>query len=348
MSAERAALLKSHFESKDQGLRPILTSINGDNSWLISFPRPAAERASSRKAFFHVVSDPWLVGDSYFGPRLSWLLTIKLRRQSPFLDGDAVESLIKDIEDLASASDLVVGGGSGNAATQDSPLLDAIFINFHYVDHLHEQTLRTIDARVPVFASPEAGPMIDKFNHFRSITITSDLKAGDGIWRELHPAGLPDWLSVFRIVGHHELNFATAFVWSPSPDQHECILYSPHGILTTQPTYQTFLHELQPQIKTTAMLFSLNGSLFASSPTKLGVDGALLCERDLEPKYWIRTHDSVFTYSGLFSYAIRELPRTIESALQAEKASGKLSENAGTQRLPNYVEVDPGASFLVR
>ncbi len=54
----RNATLEKHFGGSHPILRPILTSLNGDNAWLISLPRPAVERQASAKAYYHVVSDP--------------------------------------------------------------------------------------------------------------------------------------------------------------------------------------------------------------------------------------------------------------------------------------------------
>jgi hypothetical protein len=44
--------------------RPILTHLNVDTSWLISFPRPSpAKPHDVARSYFHVVIDPWLDGE---------------------------------------------------------------------------------------------------------------------------------------------------------------------------------------------------------------------------------------------------------------------------------------------
>ena len=204
--------LQAHFTS-DAAPRPILTSLNGDNSWLISFPRPAAERARhGNKAYFHVVSDAWLTRDTVlFSP---WILNLRNQAEAAIPDGPAVERLIREIETAAGAANL--GSGAPAAEPQPSPV-DAIFQNFHYSDHLDERTLRTFDPDTPVFATAEATAVIRPWHHFRHLATTRDLDPAKPEWLDLRPEGdaqLPEWLSIFRLVGHHPLNFATAIVYS--------------------------------------------------------------------------------------------------------------------------------------
>ncbi|KAF1964486.1 hypothetical protein BU23DRAFT_585556 [Bimuria novae-zelandiae CBS 107.79] len=116
----------AHFKSGSQELRPILTSLNGDNSWRYSFPRPAYEREKSGKQFFHLVHDPWLNGPT-------------------FTTGVGVEELVHEIETTVAAA---TNTSYHNATAVGSPV-DAILINLDEVDHLHEPTLRTFDASHP-------------------------------------------------------------------------------------------------------------------------------------------------------------------------------------------------------
>ncbi|KAF2630886.1 hypothetical protein BU25DRAFT_419203 [Macroventuria anomochaeta] len=61
MATNRAAKYNAHFSSK-QELRLVFTSLNGDNSWLLSFPRPVTERESTGKAYLRIVHDPGSMG----------------------------------------------------------------------------------------------------------------------------------------------------------------------------------------------------------------------------------------------------------------------------------------------
>src|SRR5437868_2345411 len=70
----RSKILKELSNKNPDQLRPILTNLNGDNSWLISLPRPSAGGASNStpnktkaKAYFHILQDAWLSGPSISG-----------------------------------------------------------------------------------------------------------------------------------------------------------------------------------------------------------------------------------------------------------------------------------------
>lgn len=222
----------------DTPLRPILTSLNGDNSWLISLPRPVSERSSKKKAkkYFHIVSDPWLVGEAIVIAR--WAVTTPLPHSSAYSSGDAVEKLVDEIEAAASyssspSSTPVSSSSDSNPSSEDTDSktaagrngngIDAIFISFHLTDHLHEETLRTFDPSTPVFVAPgKSSSIIRSWNYFQKVTDIRDFDPSQPrhlkSWKSsLHPetgSGLPDWINFFRCVGHNYLGFATVAVWS--------------------------------------------------------------------------------------------------------------------------------------
>jgi len=354
--------LQAHFTS-DAAPRPILTSLNGDNSWLISFPRPAAERARhGNKAYFHVVSDAWLTRDTVlFSP---WILNLRNQAEAAIPDGPAVERLIREIETAAGAANL--GSGAPAAEPQPSPV-DAIFQNFHYSDHLDEHTLRTFDPDTPVFATAEATAVIWPWHHFRHLATTRDLDPAKPEWLDLRPEGdaqLPEWLSIFRLVGHHPLNFATAIVYSSdsaAPDasdgnsppnslrqdtQHEALLYSPHGIRADQPSLHAFAQKLDPPVRVLALLHALKDSFAFGLRTTLGVAGGLALERQVRPKYWVKSHDAGLVYSGIVAWVawINDITRSLEDGLAEEKAK---AGNYDEVMKPNYIEVENGDSFVL-
>ncbi|KAK4443341.1 hypothetical protein QBC34DRAFT_212361 [Podospora aff. communis PSN243] len=332
--------------AENASLRPILTSLNGDNSWLISIPRPTAERRG--KAYFHIVSDAWLTPDTVLFR--AWVLKLGRQADAAIADGPAVENLIQEIEGAAAAACNAISAPADDgdiAPSQTS--IDAIFQNFHYADHLDERTLRTFGPDVPVFATPEAAAIIRPWNHFCHVAQTRDLDpACPGTWRDLRPEGgalLPTWLSVFRLTGHHELNFATAIVWADAvSDAHEALLYSPHGIRVDQPALQAFAHNLDPPVRVLAMLHALKDSFAFGSRTTLGVAGGLALERQVRPKYWVKSHDAGLLYSGLIAWLawINDITRSIEDGLAEE--AGKSGVDAG---MPKLVEVDNGDCFVL-
>ncbi|KAI1075646.1 hypothetical protein F5B20DRAFT_558872 [Whalleya microplaca] len=350
MASQRAAALKAHFERPDFKPRPILTSLNGDSAWLMSFPLPVAQRASSGRAYYHIVSEPWLQGPAVTGHR--WLVWINWGTAPEVSDATAVEALVLEIEGAAAAA-AAAGIADSSIAEQRSSgsLIDAIFIHFHYNDHLHEPTLRQFDPSIPVFAAIEAAAMIRTWNHFNTVITQRDLDPScGGSWQDLHPgAPLPSWLNVFRLPGHHELNFATALVWSDPDDaqrQPEALVYSPHGIQIEQPALQAFLHSAEPAVSNLAILCALKDSFAFGVRTTLGVAGSLALAREAKPKYWVRTADSPLRYWGLVMIFVRDIFRSLESGLEEEKAA---KGNAGSELgiMPQPVEVPNGGCFIL-
>nr|GAT47576.1 predicted protein [Mycena chlorophos] len=255
--------------------RPILTSLNGDNSWLYSFPIPPSVRSpGTSKVYYHVAADLWLGGPA----GIPWLVNLALTATPTVADGKAVDGVVQEIERAA-------GNPEADAAT-----LDLLALFFHYTDHMHEPTLRTFDAKIPVLATSEAAATVSGWKHFENLTTSRDFDPLAGQpWTAYHPgAPLPDWLNVVRLKGHHELNFATAIIYSPSPTTNEVIFYSPHGIRTDQASLQTFL--ASPDLSTLAILHGLKDNWAFGYQTTLGVVGGgwkhfenLTRSRDFDP-----------------------------------------------------------------
>jgi hypothetical protein len=336
MSTDRVVSLQSYFSSPTQELRPIRTSLNGDNSWLISFPRPVAERESSGKAYYHAVHDPWLQGSA--SVLSTWLVNIDLAAPASITGGDDVEAVVRDIENAAAVAGCLPPKDS--TYSEDSSLVDAIFINCPEVDHLHKPTLSTFNSRIPVFAAPLASTILQEWGYFDSVITIKELEAEDGNWMTLHPgAPMPAWLTFFHMKGPHRLTLATAMIWSPVPDTHEALLYSPHGIETEQPTVRTLLYKATPNIEVLAILHGLKESWAYGWMTTFGVQCGLPLYREAKAKYWVLSHNSPLQYSGLIMKGIWEVFRTMEWGLGQENQKGHPGVERGKV---NFVEVENG------
>lgn len=364
--SNRAKTLRSYVEAHTgDALRPILTSLNGDASWLLSIPLPSP---SSGKTFYHIVSDPWLNGPATLGT--SWLICIDRLVPSSANNGSDVEGIIRDIEKAA--------GGVSNTGQEhgdkESPWLDAIFVNFHYLDHMHQPTLVTFDKTIPVFATPEAAGSVRSWGHFDTVITTHDFEgsepSGRG-WRDFHPGSpLPAWLSVFRLPGDKELNFATAIVWSHDAEKHDdesvskptqkhdVLLNTPHGVSVTAPSIRAFFDSTSKfntrtgdadKVEVLALLASLKDSFSLGMPTTLGISGSLAMERLARPRYWIRSHDTALTYRGIFLRLARviDVERTLDDGLEAEARAHGKTDGEGERRRPNLVDVRSGECFVL-
>lgn len=352
MSEERRQVLRTQLSSADKQPRPVLTSLNGDNSWLMSFPRPETERAAAGKVFYHVVFEPWLEGPtSMLG---SWFINISLSSSPGIPDVEAVKGVVGEIEDAAAIHLPQSGDGSAKTSKEwpESGGIDAILLGFHFLDHVHEATLRKFSKDIPVIATPEAADIVRPWGHFETIKLIQDMDRSTRSWRtaELHPGEpLPLWLTPIRLPGFAVLNFCLAIVWTHSTnggDQvHEVILSSPHGT-RFEGSLEAF-HNAEPKTTMLAMLHGLKESHTLGSQTTLGARGGLELYRKVGGvKYWVLTHHSKLLYGGIFMYLAwtRDTQRTVSWMLQEEQ---KGDPGSAKNEKPNVVEVENGGLFVL-
>ncbi|KAM0471678.1 hypothetical protein ACHAP7_008942 [Fusarium lateritium] len=350
MAQTRQEVFNTHLTSPEKPLRPVFTALNSDASWLMSFPRPTAERTSSRKAFFHIVYEPWLQGDtSLIG---TWFFNIGLSAKAAVSDAQGVENLIQEIEDAAACH---VQAAQANAPTKEGTYhgnVDVIILAFHYLDHVHEPTLRTFDENIPVIATPEAAAIVKPWNYFKTISLSHEMDITAKTWRspELHPEHLPDWLTVLHLPGHAVLNFSTALIWTHQTENneeiHETILGAPHGTRLDQRPLDAFLNA-EPKTEILALLHGLKESHGLTGQTTLGAKSGLALYRKVGgARIWITSHDDDLKYSGVFLYITRttDLPRSLQWALDEERAQDGESEEAD---VPNFTRVPNGGAVVL-
>lgn len=329
-----------------------MTSLNGDNSWLLSFPRPENERELIGKVYYHVVFEPWLNGPTSY--LTSWMVHLR-QTQSPALgDPEAIEGVIQQIETTATKA---VGTAKvttdGNVAQHKAEYgIDAIFLGFHYLDHVHEPTLRLFNPSIPVIGTPEAIAIVKPWNHFTTLLSLSDFDGSVPSWRDesLHPGGpIPRWLTPLRLLGHHELNYVTCLIWTYSSsnrtETHEAIMQTPHGTRLDIGPLTAFLASF-PLTTKLLLLHGLKESRAAGSINTYGAAGGLALYRCIGgAKYWVSTHNQELWYSGLVMWAlwVYDTRRTLSWALEQEgKGEGKKADI-----VPDFREVGNGKCFVL-
>ncbi|CAI4217811.1 unnamed protein product [Parascedosporium putredinis] len=311
--------------------RPILTQLNGDNSWLV---------------FYHVVLDPWLAGPTTLLG--AWVIHIDRPEPAAISTAEKIEELIRDIERSA----------AGSLASDSTPLLDAIMIGHTNSDHLHENTLRMFDPATPVIASKKASAKIQAFGHFDAIHTLHIFPATATSWNvpELHPGGpIPRWFTPLYVEGLAELNYSLAITWThaaqPGPESpvvHETILQSPHGIQLSAGSLNAFL-SAEPARKPLAMLHALKESYTLGFQSTRGVLGGLeLWRKTGGVGYWLPTHESKLIYSGVMMrlLMVNDVYRSLDWALEEEAKVAADGEIPSKER-PNLVEVANGQSIIL-
>lgn len=188
---------------------------------------------STGKAYFHVSHDFWLIGPGL--QYLSWLMYIKLLSQTAVSNEIGVKSLVQEIEQAATNEGIVsptfvIPGAKAS--------IDAVMINLHYEDHLHQPMLLTFALESPCSLPAKA---LQSSRNSTTSTQSSPIKFPSRtpslVVSKIQILGTPYplYLTFFCIYGHHGLNFLTRLIWSPTQHNNETILHSPHGLHTLKP-----------------------------------------------------------------------------------------------------------------
>ncbi|KAG9253810.1 uncharacterized protein F5Z01DRAFT_130403 [Emericellopsis atlantica] len=309
-------------------LRPVLTSLNGDNSWLFSFPRP--EQDGHAKYFYHIAFEPWLTGPTT--KISSWLVHISLKTEAAMAHGDAVQEAAGAIEQAAATvakeHNGVVRVRSETQGDGYNGVVDAIFLFLDEVDHCHRPTLETFDKRIPFIGSKEVVAKVSAWQHFESITTLTELDASLETWQgdNVRPSPFPEWLTAFKLPGESFLNFVGVFVWTHTTASgeviHESILDSPHGnesLYQDSSPINAFLAS-KPPTKQLALLHGLKESFTTRFwRTTHGAEAGLRMYRKTKSKYWIMSHEAELGYQGVVLRATTfDTARTLDWALERE------------------------------
>lgn len=326
-------------------LRPVLTSLNGDTSWLFSFPRPKADIGA--KFFYHVVFEPWLTGSAT--QVNSWIMQVSLPELPKVPDAAAVDRIVRDIEDAAAAVAKTHGVKKTRQIDADLPIVDAILLLCHYYDHSHEPSLRGFDKRIPVVATPWAKARVASWQHFDTISLIPDFASSAGTWQtpELHPEAFPSWLTAIFIPGRGEQFLLGALVWTNEDNIHEAIFICHHGPEVKEEPFEALLNA-QPPLERLALMHPLKEVHAPLVVDFAGAKGGLALYRKLgEPKYWVVYHDMVTNYTGLVHRLLQiyDTPRTLEWALEREQKTETAGE--GQNQPPNLVSIENGGQFVL-
>ena len=353
-------------------LRPLLTHLNADTSWLISLPRPATtsaidgakndETRRATRSYYHILLDPWLVGDITVYRK--WVIGLWHTTPPAFTSIDDVYQLIKDIEKAAAGPD--------SDTTEDDGHTDLLLISTFIEDHCNKSTLLTLPPDTAIITVPSAAKTIRSWNHFTSSAIATlpDLDINDlsSLWRSstltsAQSTYLPPWLRIAQIpsdTGYPYLHWATLISFSPDhtplgtpASAASTILYSPHGI---------YAHRLTPSIASVFSESNLGGDLLAllhgldpawsPTPANLGVDNGWQVAKRIRAKYWIPTHDEHLGYSGIVGWMQSKFKKSFDEvtgrALPAQAEGEMEGEIETTEAMMTVmVEVRNGESFAL-
>jgi hypothetical protein len=329
-ATNRIQVLKDHFAKSEALSRPIITFINGDVAWLVSFPRPATTKSANDKVYYHAVIDPWFGQPSVLLTPL--VLEMKLGRDPALSSREAVDDAIMEIE-LAAGNTLV--------PTDADPAVDAIFIT-GIVEHCHKESLLQFSPSTPIFAVAAAANNITPWSHFNTLVTMYSCDPSKTAWEDGHPGSpLPEWLTVFPPATTHINNFGLAFITSAKDSGNELILMAPHGMSADEDS----IKGLAATTKMLALVAPLKDSYTLWWKTVLGVEDALAIAQNSGTRYYVRSGDFVsLKYKGAIGWSVNDVPRDLEWGVeQLRKKFGPEHE----LKQPTFVEVENGGSYVL-
>lgn len=388
--------------------RPILTHLNADTSWLVSVPVPFGTEHREGNKYLHLVLDPWFKGtqEDVHG----WFSRQWHKEESRYQTLEEVEDLIASIEGLENKSEKAphkdsfdeakvpgpdmtkVDSTGTDASTLDGStlddgclesLIDGIITSHEFTDHMHEETLRSAQPSIPIFAPKgKAIDLLHSWGHFDTvipIELTPSPEEEED-WRKWRP-GLEEranlewaaWCKVTRLmapeksmIGYHEGVLLTWPRPGTSPEKYtnfpvpnpgvesrepelasgsgEAVIYTPHGL----PASACLPLSKNKNITTLALLHGEHDIRLAGAQLNLGEKNGKDVVRATKAKYWCATHDEVKHGSGVVSWLLSRTlgkGKEIVAGEKGDKAAAMESELGGTVACRT---VDNGASLVLK
>lgn len=329
--SNRTKALQTQFAEREIPSRPIITYINGDVSWLVSFPRPATEQATARKAFYHVVIDPWFGQPSVVVTPM--VLEMRLGREPGLPNRAAIDTAIAEIEQAV---------GKALVATDADPAVDAIFV-MGRAEHFHRESLLQFAASTPLFAVAAVAGTAASWAHFDTVVTMSSWAPTEKPWKDGHPgAPLPAWLTVFPPRVTRLNHFGLCLVTSANPSVDELILMAPHGMSADE----AFLHALGGTLAMLALVAPLKDAYSLGIRTVLGVEDGLALARNAASRYYVRSGDFVsLKYKGIIGWTLKDVPHDMQWGV--DQLSERLTGKQAPCRDPALLEIGNGKSYVL-
>lgn len=288
---ERLSRLRNILSSPLSQLRPLLTHLSADNSWVLSIPiayNSASQGGKSAhgKNYIHLLLDAWLTPSNTPFASAAWY-QVQSHIEVPAYESIAdVIGLITDIETAASTDADTVFRGNAE--------IDVVVSGHWGPDHLDRDTLTQVNQSVPVFVPDRSVPIVQSWNHFETVVeIPNFGESEENLdWRtasSTQEAFLPSWLTVWRIYGpkmQPALHWGVCIIFGDGGvDQAktECVIHTPHGLYIED---AAVMKRANPPIKTLALMHTTKESFFYRwGKANLGAPNGIQVAQVVEPRY---------------------------------------------------------------
>ena len=284
----------------------VVTHLNADSTFLLTFYVGPCPGTDSSKADFCILIDPWLSGDLVLNPFAT--------------TAHKIPASISHLSEL--------------------PEPDLLIISQPYQDHCHKETLVQVApaSKSIVAAVPKAAALIRKWDHFNPVKVSEmpvyDPKRKTSVSRFftaplLSPGGEPGEVTLAYVPrkadknGYHN---AICITYLPPTarktltlERPPClsIIYSPHGVQVSDiaPYMEKYLR-LQGVLSPTLLLHSFTRVVLpwymGAGKMLYGADNGIALAKYLRPRIWLSAHDEDKVRQGAILRKIQEVPKTVE------------------------------------
>ena len=209
--------------------RPILTHLNADLTWLMSFPTPESQRGSFKKAYFHILCDPWC---------LTTAVDIGGLHRQDHVEDPAFNGIAEVVELISVIEKAAPQGAIPNEIDAS---LDAVVISHSNAEHCNKNALLEVSPSVPVIANKMALSTLKSWKHFSVVDVApnfvSDNKGESPKWNSANQPLIPSWVSVWHVPplkGRYALrpqHHSMLITYSAEANtEAEAVLNCPHGL----------------------------------------------------------------------------------------------------------------------
>ena len=223
--------------------------------------------------------------------------------------------------------------------------IDAIIISHEFTDHCHEETLRSLPATIPVFATTNASKLIRRwgyFQHVYDIPLLNNRPENftlSVLSRQQSELDLPNTISVGYIpekgfLSLPSLHGATCISFLVDNQQWHSLLYIPHGC--EQSSICGWL-EQQSNVNVSVLLQGFHrvyNPIWLGGLLNYGFNEAAKLAVAVKARHWIATHDEDKVASGIVS---RFLKRDLSTLANAQTQFDKYLQQNPDRRVTTSI-----------